>query len=136
MCYMLMLDCWTQVGALIASVFVGPFSDAYDPQIIFWFCIPLAASIIIPTSLGFLEDERVPVEKRGVDWELLKTNPYLVQPLSSFLFQLSCRLLYFKLPSTLASLISPLSSLLSPLMMIVSAGGVLPDRGSARVREP
>ncbi|KAJ1483458.1 folate-biopterin transporter [Baffinella frigidus] len=62
-----------QIGALIASIFVGPIADAYDPQIIFWVCIPLAASIMIPTSLGYLSDER-----RGVDWVLLNEHPYLV----------------------------------------------------------
>jgi folate/biopterin transporter len=67
-----------QVGALIASIFVGPVADAYDPQIIFWFCIPLAASIIVPTSMGFLSDERVPLEKRGLDWDLLNEHPYIV----------------------------------------------------------
>ena len=35
--------------------------------------------------LLFLGLDRVSVEKRGVDWELLKTNPYLVPPLSSTL---------------------------------------------------
>jgi hypothetical protein len=33
-----------------ASLFVGPIADNYNPQVIFWFCIPLSASIIIPTG--------------------------------------------------------------------------------------
>jgi MFS family permease len=52
-----------QLGSLIASLFVGPIADNYNPQIIFWFCVPLAASIIVPTALDFLSDEPVPEDK-------------------------------------------------------------------------
>jgi hypothetical protein len=44
------------VGGLIASSFVGPVADAFDPRVLFWVCIPLAASIVIPTALGYLSD--------------------------------------------------------------------------------
>mmetsp|Transcript_12405 Transcript_12405/g.19551 ORF Transcript_12405/g.19551 Transcript_12405/m.19551 type:complete len:548 (+) Transcript_12405:195-1838(+) len=67
-----------QLGSFFASVFVGPIADAYDPRIIFWGCIPLAASIIIPTYLNYLSDEEVPEEKRGFDWELVKEHPYII----------------------------------------------------------
>jgi hypothetical protein len=48
-----------QAGGIIAALFVGPLADSYDPQICFWICIPLAGSIIVPTLLGFLQDEAV-----------------------------------------------------------------------------
>ena len=44
------------IGGLLASCFVGPVADAYDPKVLFWVCVPLAASILVPTSLGFLSD--------------------------------------------------------------------------------
>ena len=31
------------MGALVASLFVGPVADNYDPQIIFWYTRPLIA---------------------------------------------------------------------------------------------
>ena len=52
-----------QLGSLSASLFVGPVADNYNPQIIFWFCVPLAASIIVPTAMDFLSDEPVPEDK-------------------------------------------------------------------------
>jgi len=67
-----------QLGSLVAALIVGPIADNFDPQIIFWLCIPLAASIILPTSLGFLQDQKVAPEKRGVDWSLLKKHPYII----------------------------------------------------------
>ena len=39
-------------SGLISASLVGPVSDAYNPQIIFYLCIPLAASILLPTALG------------------------------------------------------------------------------------
>jgi len=48
-----------QFGSLVSACFVGPLADAYDPKIIFWFCVPLAASIVIPTGLGYLGDPKV-----------------------------------------------------------------------------
>eukprot|EP00283_Hemiselmis_rufescens_P025926 CAMPEP_0173441318 /NCGR_PEP_ID=MMETSP1357-20121228/23893_1 /TAXON_ID=77926 /ORGANISM="Hemiselmis rufescens, Strain PCC563" /LENGTH=550 /DNA_ID=CAMNT_0014406887 /DNA_START=22 /DNA_END=1670 /DNA_ORIENTATION=+ len=67
-----------QVGSLIAALFVGPMADAYNPQIIFWVCLPLAASIMIPTGLGYLADKKVPEGKEGVDWALLQQYPKIV----------------------------------------------------------
>ncbi|EKX41851.1 hypothetical protein GUITHDRAFT_88253 [Guillardia theta CCMP2712] len=67
-----------QLGSFIASVFVGPIADNYDPQIIFWVCIPLAASILIPTVMDYLGDEKVEEEKRGIDWSLLKEHTYMI----------------------------------------------------------
>lgn len=67
-----------QVGSLIAALFVGPMADAFNPQIIFWICLPLAASIMIPTGLGYLADERVPKEKEGIDWALINQYPKIV----------------------------------------------------------
>ena len=53
-------------------------ADAYNPQIIFWICAPLAASIMIPTGLGYLADERVPEGKEGIDWALINQYPKIV----------------------------------------------------------
>ena len=79
-----------QMGSLIAACLVGPvadkynpqacslllalllalllftflLADKYNPQVLFWVCLPLAASIIYPTSRGWLQDERVSPELR------------------------------------------------------------------------
>jgi folate/biopterin transporter len=67
-----------QLGSLIASLFVGPIADNYNPQIIFWFCVPLAASIIVPTALDFLSDEPVPEDKRGFNWALWQEHGKII----------------------------------------------------------
>eukprot|EP00960_Hanusia_phi_P050335 760158-Hanusia_phi.AAC.1 len=67
-----------QLGSFIASVFVGPIADNYNPQVIFWVCIPLAASILIPTTMDYLGDEKVEEDKRGIDWSLLKEHSYMI----------------------------------------------------------
>ena len=67
-----------QVGSMIAACFVGPVADHYDPKILFWVLTPIAASIIIPTSLGYLCDERVPDDKAGFKTELIKQYPYII----------------------------------------------------------
>jgi folate/biopterin transporter len=67
-----------QLGALIASLFVGPIADNYNPQIIFWFCIPLSASIIVPTALDYLADEKVPAEKAGFKYELWREHGKII----------------------------------------------------------
>jgi hypothetical protein len=67
-----------QVGSMIAACFVGPVADHYDPKILFWVLTPIAASIIIPTSLGYLCDERVPEDKAGFKTELIKQYPYII----------------------------------------------------------
>lgn len=67
-----------QLGALIAALFVGPIADSFNPQIIFWLCIPLAMSIVIPTALGYLGDEKVHPSKQGVDWAKLREHPYII----------------------------------------------------------
>jgi MFS family permease len=79
-----------QMGSLIAACLVGPvadkynpqarslllalllalllftflLADKYNPQVLFWVCLPLAASIIYPTSRGWLQDDRVSPELR------------------------------------------------------------------------
>jgi len=67
-----------QVGSLVAACFVGPVADAYDPKVLFFVLTPIAASIIIPTSLGYLADEKVPDDKAGFKTELIKQYPYIV----------------------------------------------------------
>jgi len=67
-----------QVGSLIAACFVGPVADHYDPKVLFWVLTPIAASIIIPTGLGYLGDERVPEDRAGFKTELIKQYPYIV----------------------------------------------------------
>jgi len=67
-----------QFGSLVAALFVGPIADAYNPQVIFWFCVPLAASVVVPTFLGYLGDQRVTNDRRGIDWPLLRKHPYVV----------------------------------------------------------
>jgi len=67
-----------QAGSLVAACFVGPVADHYDPKVLFWVLTPIAASIIIPTSLGYLGDERVPDEKAGFKTELIKQYPYII----------------------------------------------------------
>ena len=67
------------MGALIAACVVGPVADSTNPQVLFWVCLPLSASIIYPTARNWLQDERVAEDRRGrVDWKLLKRHPYLV----------------------------------------------------------
>jgi hypothetical protein len=67
-----------QFGGLIAACFVGPVADNYDPKILFWVLVPVAASIIIPTGLGYLGDERVPDDKAGFKTELIRQYPYII----------------------------------------------------------
>jgi hypothetical protein len=67
-----------QVGSLIAACFVGPVADHYDPKVLFWVLTPIAASIIIPTGLGYLSDERVPEDKQGFKTELIQQYPYII----------------------------------------------------------
>jgi hypothetical protein len=67
-----------KVGAVIAACFVGPVSDAYNPKILYWFMIPIALSIVIPTALGFLAEEKVPDDSAGVQWHIFKKDPYLI----------------------------------------------------------
>eukprot|EP00802_Teleaulax_amphioxeia_P003947 Tamp_03950.p2 GENE.Tamp_03950~~Tamp_03950.p2 ORF type:complete len:496 (-),score=123.98 Tamp_03950:2008-3375(-) len=67
-----------QVGSLIAACFVGPVADHFDPKVLFWVLAPIAASIIIPTGLGYLGDERVPDDKAGFKTELIKQYPYII----------------------------------------------------------
>ena len=66
-----------QVGSLIAACFVGPVADAYDPKVLFLFLTPVAASIIVPTGLGYLADERVPDEQAGFKTDLIRQYPYV-----------------------------------------------------------
>ena len=40
--------------------------------------IPLAISIVIPTALGFLGEERRPENLGGVQWDVFQRHPYLV----------------------------------------------------------
>jgi len=40
--------------------------------------IPFALSIIVPTALGFLSEEKVPDEKAGVQWHIFERYPYLI----------------------------------------------------------
>jgi hypothetical protein len=40
--------------------------------------VPLSAMIMIPNSLGYVGDVRVPEERRGVDWELLRSNRLII----------------------------------------------------------
>ena len=67
-----------QVGSLIAACFVGPVADHYDPKILFWMMTPIAASIIVPTALGYLADERVPEGQEGFKTELINKYPYII----------------------------------------------------------
>ena len=67
-----------QVGALVAACFVGPVADAYDPKVLFWLLTPIAASIIIPTGLGYLSDEQVPADKQGFKTELITKYPHII----------------------------------------------------------
>eukprot|EP00802_Teleaulax_amphioxeia_P012002 Tamp_12040.p1 GENE.Tamp_12040~~Tamp_12040.p1 ORF type:complete len:568 (+),score=107.15 Tamp_12040:49-1704(+) len=67
-----------KIGFVIAACFVGPVSDAYNPKILYWFMIPLAMSIMVPTALGFLGEEKVPDDKSGVQWDVFNRHPYLV----------------------------------------------------------
>eukprot|EP00802_Teleaulax_amphioxeia_P010046 Tamp_10071.p1 GENE.Tamp_10071~~Tamp_10071.p1 ORF type:complete len:642 (+),score=101.05 Tamp_10071:129-1928(+) len=67
-----------QLGALIAACVVGPVADSFNPQVLFWVCIPLAAQIIYPTSRNWLADEKVPDDRRGLNWALLQQHPYIV----------------------------------------------------------
>lgn len=53
-------------------------ADSYDPKILFWVLVPVAASIIIPTALGYLGDERVPDDKAGFKTELIRQYPYII----------------------------------------------------------
>jgi hypothetical protein len=41
--------------------------------------IPLAISIVIPTALGFLGEERRPLHLSGVQWDVFQRHPYLVR---------------------------------------------------------
>jgi hypothetical protein len=67
-----------KIGAVIAACFVGPVADAYNPKILYWFMIPFALSISIPTALGFLSEEKVPDDKSGVQWHIFRKDAYLI----------------------------------------------------------
>ena len=62
----------------MATCFVGPVADAYDPKILFWMLTPIAASIIVPTALGYLGDEQVPADKQGFKTELITKYPHII----------------------------------------------------------
>ena len=67
-----------QFGALLAACLVGPMADAFNPQVLFWVCVPLAASIIYPASKNWLLDQRVADDRHCIDWALLRQHPYIV----------------------------------------------------------
>jgi len=67
-----------QLGSLVAACFVGPVADHYDPKVLFWVLTPIAASIIIPTGLGYLADERVPDDQQVFKTDLIKQYPYII----------------------------------------------------------
>ena len=67
-----------QVGSMVAACFVGPVADAYDPKVLFFVLTPIAASIMIPTGLGYLGDERVPDEQAGFKTDLIRQYPYII----------------------------------------------------------
>lgn len=50
--------------------------DSHLEQV-FWICLPLAAQVAIPISLGYLSDHRLPPTNRGVRWAKLKQHPKL-----------------------------------------------------------
>ena len=58
------------IAFLLASLFLPAAADR--------FCVPLAALIIVPNSLGYVGDARVPEERRGWDWELLRNNRLII----------------------------------------------------------
>lgn len=60
--------CVTVTG-LVAAPVVGPFSDSYNPQYLFWLLIPCAAQILYPLiKKGYLEEEYVQKGERKVQW--------------------------------------------------------------------
>eukprot|EP00290_Baffinella_frigidus_P011892 CAMPEP_0180150054 /NCGR_PEP_ID=MMETSP0986-20121125/21212_1 /TAXON_ID=697907 /ORGANISM="non described non described, Strain CCMP2293" /LENGTH=519 /DNA_ID=CAMNT_0022096899 /DNA_START=162 /DNA_END=1718 /DNA_ORIENTATION=- len=68
-----------QMGALVAALLVGPLADQTNPKYVFWICVPLAASIILPVAWGYLGDEKVAPEKRGkIDWALAREHPMIM----------------------------------------------------------
>lgn len=68
-----------KLGAVIAACFVGPVSDVYNPKVLYWFMIPLAASVAVPTALGYLGEKRLPDHQScSIQWHILEKKPYLV----------------------------------------------------------
>ena len=67
------------MGTLVAALLVGPLADSTNPKYVFWLCVPLAASIILPVAKGFLGDAKVSAEKRGkMDWALARQHPLIM----------------------------------------------------------
>ena len=46
-----------QIGSLIAASCIGPITDAFDPQILFWICLPFSVQILVPVMLGYLRED-------------------------------------------------------------------------------
>ena len=67
-----------KVGFVIAACFAGPVSDHYSPKVLYWFLIPVAFSIVVPTALGFLSEERVSGDGSCVQWHIFEKYPYVV----------------------------------------------------------
>eukprot|EP00123_Amoebidium_parasiticum_P021852 comp7493_c0_seq1/m.3156 comp7493_c0_seq1/g.3156 ORF comp7493_c0_seq1/g.3156 comp7493_c0_seq1/m.3156 type:complete len:624 (-) comp7493_c0_seq1:377-2248(-) len=61
-------------GSLVSAAAIGPLADAGYIRSIYWICVPLAAQVIIPTLLGYLPEERLPVQRRGIQWAKLRTH--------------------------------------------------------------
>ncbi len=58
---------------------MGPVSDVYNPKVLYWFMIPLAASVAVPTALGYLGENRLPDHQScSIQWNILEKKPYLV----------------------------------------------------------
>lgn len=65
------------VGALGASMLVGPLADFVGPRVIFWICIPLAAQIILPSLRGWLPEKKLAREERGINTSIISAQPRL-----------------------------------------------------------
>jgi MFS family permease len=64
---------------LVAALFAGPMSDHGLIREIFWLAVPVSAQVIVPVYLGCFPEQKLPPNRRGVQWAKWQQNkPYFL----------------------------------------------------------
>lgn len=66
------------VGTFVGSAIAGPVAD-WKPRYIFLICLPLAAQIVVPATMGWLPEQKLPPEQRGLRKDKIRKHPHLVK---------------------------------------------------------
>lgn len=64
-------------GSFAGSIVAGPMADHLDARYIFLVCFPLAAQVIYPTLSGWMPEERLPPDQRGIRKDKITAHPNL-----------------------------------------------------------